>query len=538
MLATSRSTTACWHSRARRTTSRLFRGASGTQAEKNVYEVTVEATGGKEDVTVTVTNVDEDGSASLNQFQPQVGRGLVASVSDPDSDETEQEWQWARGETAEGPFTDIDGATNPSRSPTADDSGMYLRASVTYTDMFGSGKTASVVSDRPVEDTTLANARPSFEGQDQTGATVDDDPDGEAGIQDHIIISRSVAENTAVGTAIGDPITATDDDGDVLIYTLDWSPDLRTGDGGTAADPSGDARFTIDRATGQIKVGKKLNYESPASGDGHEDRAEAGALTADASGGAIAVTEVTADDAEYVLRVRATDPSGSYGNVNVTISLTDANEAPTVPKTRQTDVTVVERTTALLQPGATADADPVALEATSFVATDPDARSERPDDDTDTAADAIVSYELEGADAKYFTIGNDPDTAGTFGELSIDTDQDNDGTDDYMPDFEKQSSYSITIVATSGTDARRLAGRLDVTIKVVNAEDPGSVTLSQIEPQVGRPVTAELKDQDGSINVSTWQWQYAPLGGETTCQTVTTGWGRHTQGNIGLLHAG
>ena len=359
-------------------------GASGTQAEKNVYEVTVEATGGTRKVVVTVTNVDEDGSASLNQYQPQVGRSLVASVSDPDSDETEQEWQWARGETAEGPFTDIDGATNPSRSPTADDAGMYLRASVTYTDMFGSGKTASVVSGRPVEDTTLANARPSFEGQDQTGATVDDDPDGEAGIQDHIIISRSVAENTAVGTAIGDPITATDGDGDVLIYTLDWSPDLRTGDGGTADSPSGDARFTIDRATGQIKVGKKLNYESPASGDGHEDRAEAGALTADASGGAIAVTEVTADDAEYVLRVRATDPSGSYGNVNVTISLTDANEAPAIPKTRQTDITVVERTTDLLQP--TADGTE-ALAAGSFTATDPDTREERPTNDADTAAE-------------------------------------------------------------------------------------------------------------------------------------------------------
>ena len=141
----------------------------------NVYEVTVKATGGSQAVTVTVQNVDEDGSASLNQYQPQVGRGLVASVSDPDSTPTNQEWQWARGETAEGPFTDIDGATNPSRPPTADDDGMYLRASVTYTDMFGSGKMVSVVSGRAVEDTTLANAKPSFEGQDQTGPTTDDD---------------------------------------------------------------------------------------------------------------------------------------------------------------------------------------------------------------------------------------------------------------------------------------------------------------------------------------------------------------------------
>ena len=487
-------------------------GATGTQSEKNVYTVTVEATGGSEDVTVTVTNVDEDGSASLNQYQPQVGRGLVASVSDPDSDETNQEWQWARGPSASGPFTDIDGATNPSRSPVEADAGMYLRASVTYTDSFGSGKTASVVSGRAVEDRTLANARPSFEGQDQTGPTTDDVVGGD--IQDNIIVSRSVAENTAVGTAIGDPVAATDADGDALIYTLDWSPDLRTGDG-DAANPSGDARFTIDRATGQIKVGKKLNYEAADDTPDKDEEVTATDLPLDATGGAIAATD-DANNEMYVLRVRATDPSGSYGNVNVTITLRDANEAPTIPDTRQNDVTVVENTTALLQPGATADADPVDLVASSFVASDVDI--------VDDSAEAVVSYAVEGADAKYFSIGNDSTNTGTFGALSIDTDQDNDGTDEYMPNYEKQSSYSITIVAISGVDGRRLAGRLDVTIKVVNAEDRGSVELSQIEPQVGRPATATLKDEDGSVNVSTWQWQYAPLGGETSCQTVTTGW--------------
>ena len=32
--------------------------------------------------------------------------------------------------------------------------------------------------------------------------------------------TRTVAENTAAGEAIGDPIVAEDDDGDVLTYTL------------------------------------------------------------------------------------------------------------------------------------------------------------------------------------------------------------------------------------------------------------------------------------------------------------------------------
>ena len=475
-------------------------GATGTQAEKNVYEVTVEATGGSEDVTVTVTNEDEDGSASLDQYQPQVGRGLVASVSDPDSDETDQEWQWARGASASGPFTDIDGATNPSRAPTTDDTGMYLRASVTYTDSFGSGKMASVVSDRAVEDLTLANARPSFEGQDQTGPTEDDVPGGT--VQDNIIVSRSVAENSAVGTAIGDPITATDSDGDVLIYTLDWSPDLRTGSG-TAATPSGDARFSIDRATGQVKVGKKLNYEAA---ENTADKDEGGTLAADTATGAIEAN-LTANDEMYVLRVRATDPSGAYSNVNVTITLMDANEAPTFAEASadpRTAVTVVENDTDLLQPGATADADPVDLDGGTFVAMDVD------DDPANTGTvEPVASYTLEGADAGNFEIS-------PSGVLTIDTT----GDDAHTPNYEKQSSYSITIVAISGVDDRRLAGRLDVTIKVTNAEDPGSVELSQIEPREGLPVTATLKDEDGSVNISTWQWEYVALSGEQVCNPV------------------
>ena len=42
----------------------------------NVYNVTLHATGGSHDVVVTVTNVDEPGSVSLSNPQPQVGRQL------------------------------------------------------------------------------------------------------------------------------------------------------------------------------------------------------------------------------------------------------------------------------------------------------------------------------------------------------------------------------------------------------------------------------------------------------------------------------
>ena len=67
-----------------------------------------------------------------------------------------------------------------------------------------------------------------------------------------------MAENTDVGAAIGDPITATDGDGDVLIYAI-----VEDADG---TDTTDDEFFSIDRATGQLKVKVKTNFESDDAG--------------------------------------------------------------------------------------------------------------------------------------------------------------------------------------------------------------------------------------------------------------------------------
>ena len=140
----------------------------GTLADSNVYNVTVEATGGTQKVVVTVTNVDEDGSvgfAGQGRYQPQVGRGLEATLSDQDGGVTDAVWQWARSMDMQT-WTDIEGATSQKRTPVAADDGYYLRASVTYADMFGSGKMVSAVTANRVEPRTVSNAAPSFADQD------------------------------------------------------------------------------------------------------------------------------------------------------------------------------------------------------------------------------------------------------------------------------------------------------------------------------------------------------------------------------------
>ena len=136
---------------------------------RNVYRGTVEAAGGTRDVVVRVMDVDEAGTASMDRPQPQVDRALGASLSDEDG-VTAERWQWARSEDGRT-WTDIEGATSPLRRPAPADVGMYLRATVTYSDKFGSGKTASAVTANPVEAKTLSNAAPSFADQDDDDAT-------------------------------------------------------------------------------------------------------------------------------------------------------------------------------------------------------------------------------------------------------------------------------------------------------------------------------------------------------------------------------
>ena len=86
---------------------------------------------------------------------------------------------------------------------------------------------------------------------------------------------RSVAENTAAGENIGDPVAATDADSDTLTYTL----------GGADAES-----FDIEESSGQLKTKAALDFETRAT---------------------------------YTVNVTATDPSSHHTTITVTISVTN-----------------------------------------------------------------------------------------------------------------------------------------------------------------------------------------------------------------------
>ena len=91
---------------------------------------------------------------------------------------------------------------------------------------------------------------------------------------------RNVAENTEAGVAIGDPVAATDDDGDTLTYTA------------TGVDAS---EFTLDAATGQLSTKAELDHESRST---------------------------------YTFGLVATDGDGHHDTIDVTVNVTDVNEPP------------------------------------------------------------------------------------------------------------------------------------------------------------------------------------------------------------------
>ena len=121
----------------------------------NVYNVTVRATGAtisaSRDVTVTVTNVDEDGTATITPSgQPRVGVELTASLTDIDGTPTAVSWQWSRSTSNTGGWSNIAGGRQANYTPTVADEDNYLRATASYTDPQGSGKSESAVTSAAV----------------------------------------------------------------------------------------------------------------------------------------------------------------------------------------------------------------------------------------------------------------------------------------------------------------------------------------------------------------------------------------------------
>ena len=135
--------------------------------ETQSYTVTVTATDPSDasdsiTVTITVANVDEVGTVELSTVQPQVGTALTATLSDPDGVTTSVTWQWARS-GANGSYSNI--SSGASYTPVDADVDKFLKATASYTDPEGAGKSANAVSANAVLAEPPSQQRPRILGE-------------------------------------------------------------------------------------------------------------------------------------------------------------------------------------------------------------------------------------------------------------------------------------------------------------------------------------------------------------------------------------
>ena len=116
----------------------------------NVYMVTIQVSEGADDtatmdVAITVTNVEEGGTVTLNPARPSVGTEITATLEDMDI-VSSKSWQWASSTAMDGTFTNISGATSATYTPVAAVADLWLMATATYTDGLGSDSAYMVSS--------------------------------------------------------------------------------------------------------------------------------------------------------------------------------------------------------------------------------------------------------------------------------------------------------------------------------------------------------------------------------------------------------
>ena len=468
---------------------------------KPTYSMTVRASdpSGRSNtaaVTITVTDVEEEGVVTLSSQQPRVDVALTASLEDPDGSVTGLTWTWEKSSDKDN-WTPITSATSDFYTPVDADQSNYLRATASYTDGEGSGKSAKAVSDNAVKH---PNRAPTFPSQNQKQ-------------------TREVPEDTTANQPIGGPVEADDPDSDRLTYTL----------GGTNA-----SSFNIVTESGQLQTRAALNFENKPSYSvtvtARDTSREFATVTV-----TINVTNVeepgtvtlTAGQPRVGRRLTAslTDPDvivsssvtwqWASANSSTPTSWDDISGATSASYTpKPADVGIYLRAKASYNDGhgngksaeaKTANAVREANRAPVFSsATDTRSVAEKTSPGHSignpvTAADPdrdTLTYSLSGTDAGSFGI------AGSTGQLQTKA----------RLDYETKHSYTVTVTAT---DTSSLSDSITVNITVTNVDEEGSVTLSSQQPLAGTGLTATLSDPDKSISGVRWRWARSDTNGGT-----------------------
>ena len=130
-----------------------------------------------------------------------------------------------------------------------------------------------------------------------------------------------------------------------------------------------------------------------------------------------------------------------------------------------------------------------------------------------------IFWTLGGLDAASFTIERGALRFGSPPDYENPTDRVRDADTATPPTFTAETGrdniYRVTVRfggggedGTPGTDDYDGddLGELDLTVNVINVDEPGRVHISSLQPQIGTVLTATVTDQDGVAVTGSWQW--------------------------------
>ena len=459
-------------------------------------------------VKVQVEDFSEDESVSLNWLQPEVETLITATLSDGDDRTDVPTWQWYRAK-----------ATEPNRNPNTDTGKLEREWESVGAD--NGGQTATYTPQEADEDKYLL-ARAAY--NDTPGGTGDENEQAAVGISAYKVredvsdidnnspdfnqseTTRSVPENTAVDMPVGDPVDVDrNEDGDVLTYEI--VTETTGTDGNTSVVADDHPFFSIDKATGQVSVAKKLsaeetderNYTGP-------DAATAGA---------------------YQIVVRATDPSGettgeeNRDDIVVKITATDVDEAPGVTggmaelSVCEVNSTPAEGATAYVGLGLVAeDCAPVDLDGQDGTDTNNDNLYHRTEEDI--VDRATWPAPIAGPDGHLFEYST-PDN-GIGRRLHFE----NPPNYEDPQDANRDNVYEVMIRVVDSDD---LVGEKSVRVTVMNVAEDGKLTLAPDQPDDGMPVIATITDPDspaeyGGVVVTNWMWAASETSGGTFGEAI------------------
>ena len=119
-------------------------------------------------------------------------------------------WQWAKSDTESGTYANISGATSASYTPVVADAGKWLRATASYTDAEGSGKSAEAVAAAAVADTTGPSVTGALAITSGSGVyTADDTIEVTVTFDEAIVVTGTPELRIRVGSGSGSEKTAT-----------------------------------------------------------------------------------------------------------------------------------------------------------------------------------------------------------------------------------------------------------------------------------------------------------------------------------------